>query len=168
MSFLKETRKTKKRQKKSTVQFLPVPEGAKKKKKKERDPPVGRTKGNSCKESTRHPNIRRIHRHKVSGAHEVARCDCHVHAATGLHPPPRRDAISAIFTRKASRPIPAARSSNKACYTPATPTAYARASLLARTRVVVYSFETALGMAGDPEKSFHIAIPLISRGSSRT
>ena len=122
MSFLKETRKTKKRQKKSTVQFLPVPEGAKKKKKKkkkkERDPPVGRTKGNSCKESTRHPNIRRIHRHKVSGAHEVARCDCHVHAATGLHPPPRRDAISAIFTRKASRPIPAARSSNKACYTP--------------------------------------------------
>ena len=51
---------------------------------------------------------------------------------------------------------------------PATPTAYARASLLARTRVVVYSFETALGMAGDPEKSFHIAIPLISRGSSRT
>lgn len=28
-------------------------------------------------------------------------------------------------------------------------------SLLARTRVVVYSFETVLGMAGDPEKSFH-------------
>lgn len=36
-------------------------------------------------------------------------------------------------------------------------------SLLARTRVVVYSFETVLGMAGDPEKSFHIAISLISR-----
>lgn len=44
----------------------------------------------------------------------MARRDCHVHAAPGLHPPPRRDAISAIFTRKASRPIPAARSSNKA------------------------------------------------------
>lgn len=138
MSFLKETRKTKKKQKKV---HGPVSACARrgKKKRKKRDPPVGRTKGNSCKESTRHPNIRRIHRHKVSGAHEVARCDCHVHAATGLHPPPRRDAISAIFTRKASRPIPAARSSNKACYTPRyTRACIQRASRYSRVRGWLY------------------------------
>lgn len=116
--FWRKRGKQKRDKKNPRSSFCLCQKGQKKKKKKERDPPVGRTKGNSCKESTRHPNIRRIHRHKVSGAHEVARCDCHVHAATGLHPPPRRDAISAIFTRKASRPIPAARSSNKACYTP--------------------------------------------------
>lgn len=146
MSLLKETRKTKKekRQKnpRSSFTFCLCQKGRARKKRS-----VRRTKGNSCKESTRHPNIRRIHRHKVSGAHEVARCDCHVHAATGLHPPPRRDAISAIFTRKASRPIPAARSSNKACYTRARASNESSESSCS-IEVVVYSFETrVLGVA---------------------
>jgi hypothetical protein len=73
--------------------------------------------GNSCKESTPHPNIRQYTDTRCQPAPACARwrgATVTYRPATGLHPPPRRDAISAIFTRKASRGVPAARSSNKA------------------------------------------------------
>lgn len=85
--------------------------------------PSGCTKVTAVKSQHRVQIYDAVHRHKVSGGEGsrarasarggAARRDCHVQAATRLHPPPRRDAISAIFTRKASRAIPAARSSNK-------------------------------------------------------
>lgn len=81
--------------------------------------------GNSCKESTPHPNIRQYTDTRCQsvpcrvrgGAARLSRTDWRL----GFIHHPRRDAISAIFTRKASRDVPAARSSNKA---PAHPTTY--------------------------------------------
>lgn len=73
--------------------------------------------GNSCKESTSHPNIRQYTDTRCQsvprvrgGAARLSRTDWRL----GFIHHPRRDAISAIFTRKASRDVPAARSSNKA------------------------------------------------------
>ena len=172
MSFLKETRKTKKRQKKSTVQFLPVPEGAKKKKKKKKK-----------KREIRQSDARKVtavksqHAIQIYGGYTDTRCQERTrwHDATVTYTPrpgfihhPVEMQFPLFLPEKLLGPSPRHVPQIKPATPPATPTAYARASLLARTRVVVYSFETALGMAGDPEKSFHIAIPLISRGSSRT
>lgn len=80
--------------------------------------------GNSCKESTSHPNIRQytdtrcqsVPRVRGSAA-RLSRTDWRL----GFIHHPRRDAISAIFTRKASRDVLAARSSNKAQPSPARP-----------------------------------------------
>jgi len=74
--------------------------------------------GNSCKESTPHPNIRQYTDTRCQSvpACEVARRATVTYRtrATGLHPPPREMQFPLFLPRKASRDVPVARSSNKA------------------------------------------------------
>lgn len=119
MSFLKETRKTKKNplHPRSSFTFCLCQKGKKKKKRKKEIRQSGARKVTAVKSQ---------HAIQIYGGYTDTRCQERTrwHDATVTYTPrpgfihhPSRDAISAIFTRKASRPIPAARSSNKARYT---------------------------------------------------
>lgn len=162
MSFLKETRKTKKKQKKV---HGPVSACARRGKKKKRE-----IRQSGARKVTA---VKSQHAIQIYGGYTDTRCQERTrwHDATVTYTPrpgfihhPVEMQFPLFLPEKLLGPSPRHVPQIK----PATPPLHPRMhptseSLLARTRVVVYSFETVLGMAGDPEKSFHIAISLISR-----